>query len=257
MDASIAGAAGVSSVARSLLQGAAAPATSNSSPPQSKIPVAIIPARGWSDQLPDKHLKRISGQSFVALAIQAALQSRLFEHKDILVTSESQRILDEARHLGVVGLQRPESLITAKLPEVIEHALISFEDRRPEKFVVIDPAFPFTSGADVSAVYDCLSSPLTQSATTATVSRFPVMVTARSGRRGVWRPSDRKKTLLGIGSVYAVRSEFFANFKTLISKKGNIHIIPKERAIKVSDAWDFLAASGYAPEIARLNGRQL
>lgn len=218
--------------------------------------LAIIPARGWDDKLPGRLLKTINGKTLVGNAIEQALRSGCFEHKDIVVSSEQDGILREAENNGVSFVRRPDSLVTASVDQVILHAYRVFESRMPQALCVIDPSFPFRTGEDIKRTLDLLSSPLYHSSTTARVYESSVLVSARAGKRGVWRPSPRKKTIVDVGSVRCVQAEVFRATESVISPKGNIFLIPKERALKVSDAWDYLAAVAYAEEVLKVEGRR-
>ena len=85
--------------------------------------IAIIPARGGSKGIPNKNLKTISGQSLVARAIDAAKKCPSITR--IVVSSDDQQILDEARRLGVEIVRRPDELATdeSTIESAIMHAL--------------------------------------------------------------------------------------------------------------------------------------
>ena len=60
--------------------------------------VAIIPARGGSQRIPLKNIKTFHGQPIIAYSIQAAQQSKLFDH--IVVSTDDVKIADVAIEYG-------------------------------------------------------------------------------------------------------------------------------------------------------------
>lgn len=60
--------------------------------------IAIIPARGGSKRIPRKNIKYFLGKPIIAYAIEAALQSHLFE--EVMVSTEDEEIAKIAEHYG-------------------------------------------------------------------------------------------------------------------------------------------------------------
>ena len=60
--------------------------------------VALIPARSGSKRVPDKNIRTLAGHPLIAYSIAAALQSKIF--KTVLVSTDSERYADIARHYG-------------------------------------------------------------------------------------------------------------------------------------------------------------
>ena len=85
--------------------------------------VAIIPARGGSKRIPRKNVKPFCGKPIIAWSIEAAKESRLFDH--VVVSTDDGEISDTARQWGAeVPFVRPAELSddhTGTI-EVIAHA---------------------------------------------------------------------------------------------------------------------------------------
>ena len=84
---------------------------------------ALIPARGGSKRLPRKNLMSFAGKPMLAWTVEAAFESRLFEH--VVVSTDDDEIAAVALEFGAEVLDRPASVSddTAPLIEVIHHAL--------------------------------------------------------------------------------------------------------------------------------------
>lgn len=84
--------------------------------------VFVIPARGGSKGIPHKNLKMFNGKPLIAWSIIAAKQTGL---GDIIVTSDSQDILDIAKKYGAIGIKRPKKISDDKScsEDAINHAL--------------------------------------------------------------------------------------------------------------------------------------
>jgi len=86
--------------------------------------IAVIPARGGSKRIPQKNIKPFCGKPMIAWAIEAALQSELFEH--VIVSTDDDEVAAVAKDCGaVVPFCRPAELsgdLVATRPVVI-HAI--------------------------------------------------------------------------------------------------------------------------------------
>ena len=63
-----------------------------------KEKIAIIPARGGSKRIPKKNIKEFCGKPIICYAIQAALESHLFD--EVMVSTDSEEIANIARNYG-------------------------------------------------------------------------------------------------------------------------------------------------------------
>src|ERR1035437_2499352 len=69
--------------------------------------LAIIPARGGSQRIPQKNIKKFFGEPIIAYSIEMALNSNLFE--EVMVSTDSLEIASVARKFGAsVPFQRSE-----------------------------------------------------------------------------------------------------------------------------------------------------
>lgn len=85
--------------------------------------IAVIPARGGSKRIPRKNIKEFFGKPMIAWSIEAAKESKLFDH--IIVSTDDAEIAEVARQWGAeVPFMRPAELADdyAGTTEVIAHA---------------------------------------------------------------------------------------------------------------------------------------
>jgi CMP-N,N'-diacetyllegionaminic acid synthase len=109
----------------------------------------LITARGGSKGVPGKNLKKFDGLTAIEWKICAARSAD--RDADILCSSDSSQILDEASRLGVLKIPRPAELSTdtATSADVIKHALSIFTYSF-DYIVLMEPSAPFTTGEQYS-----------------------------------------------------------------------------------------------------------
>ena len=108
--------------------------------------VALIPARSGSKRVPDKNIRPLAGHPLIAYSIAAALQSKIF--KAVIVSTDSQRYADIARHYGAeVPFLRPAKIAGDTSPDIewVEHTLTQLRNNGQdyEAFSILRPTSPF------------------------------------------------------------------------------------------------------------------
>ena len=108
--------------------------------------VALIPARSGSKRVPDKNIRPLAGHPLIAYSIAAALQSKIF--KAVIVSTDSQRYADIARHYGAeVPFLRPAKIAGGTSPDIewVAHTLTQLRNNGQdyEAFSILRPTSPF------------------------------------------------------------------------------------------------------------------
>lgn len=121
-----------------------------------KQPVAIIPARGGSKRFPKKNIALLKGKPLIAYAIEAALESDIFD--TVCVSSEDEEILQIASRYGAqTVLKRPERLAAdaATLKELCAYLIDQFfEDGITyQEFALLLPTNPLRKSVDILEAY--------------------------------------------------------------------------------------------------------
>ena len=110
--------------------------------------VALIGARGGSERVPGKNVRRLAGHPLLAYAIETARQSEVFDR--IVVSTDNERIAQVARWYGAdVPFLRPDEYATATSPDIEWIAwTLPRLDERYELFAIVRATNPFR-GPDV------------------------------------------------------------------------------------------------------------
>ncbi|TLD81549.1 pseudaminic acid cytidylyltransferase [Helicobacter sp. MIT 05-5293] len=105
--------------------------------------IAIIPARGGSQRIPQKNIKDFCGMPIIAYPIHTALESQLFD--EVVVSTDSELIAQVAKNYGAsVPFLRPKELsdhFTPTIP-VITHAITALNLASEDLVCCIYPATP-------------------------------------------------------------------------------------------------------------------
>jgi CMP-N,N'-diacetyllegionaminic acid synthase len=110
-----------------------------------KTVLAVIPARGGSQQVPNKSIQPVAGRPAITYTIDEARSARLVDR--FVVSTEDRRIARTAQSLAAPVLARPPELSseTARLDGVLEHAVRTLQDRdgfRPDVVVMLYGSVP-------------------------------------------------------------------------------------------------------------------
>ncbi len=116
--------------------------------------IAVIPARGGSKRIPRKNIRPFAGKPMIAYAIEAALQSALFDH--VVVSTDDAEIGDTARNFGArTPFTRPANLADDFTPTVpvVAHAIEACKTLGWDVRIAccIYPGVPFITVDDLQA----------------------------------------------------------------------------------------------------------
>lgn len=114
--------------------------------------LVVIPARGGSKGVPGKNIKLLGDKPLIQYTIDAARE--IFEAKDIIVSTDSQKIKSIVESLGLeVPFIRPSELATdiSGSQEVLLHVLSFVESKGvyPETLILLQPTSPFRNATHI------------------------------------------------------------------------------------------------------------
>ena len=112
----------------------------------------IIPARNGSKGLPGKNLKKLLDKPLIDYSILTALE--IFEPNSILLTSDSELILQRGREYGLRNILRPKKFATDTSPIIdtllhaVDYAANEF-NIICEAIILLQPTFPIRSKLEI------------------------------------------------------------------------------------------------------------
>lgn len=111
--------------------------------------IAIIPARSGSKGLKDKNIIDLCGKPLIVYSIEAAIQSKLFEH--VIVSTDSERYAEISRHYGAEVMMRDEALSNDKATTymVLEDILKNRLSEPIDYFVLLQPTSPLRTAKHI------------------------------------------------------------------------------------------------------------
>ena len=189
--------------------------------------IAIIPARGGSKTIKDKNIKLLKGKPLIEYSIKHAHLSKKIEN--VIVSSDSQKILDIASKLGAIPIKRPNNLgndIIHAEPSLI-HALLEYINIKgylPECTVLLQATSPIRNTEDINSSIDDVMS-----------KKFKSSLAGTATHRFIWGKDNNSSWISPYGSKRPRRQEFsqvtetgsFYTFSTIdFLKKGDRIINP-------------------------------
>ena len=117
--------------------------------------LAVIPARGGSKRLPNKNILDLNGKPLIAWSIEAAKKSKKID--DVVVTSDSEKILNIAKQYNVKAIKRPDFLAsdTATTFDAIKHVIETLDDKY-EYIVLLQPTSPLRNEKHIDEAIELL-----------------------------------------------------------------------------------------------------
>lgn len=121
---------------------------------EGKTFLAVIPARGGSKRLPKKNILKLDNKPLIGWTIEAAKKSRYID--DIVVSSDSNEILNIAATYGVRALKRPSELSgdTASTFDTLKHAIKN--SKKYDYIILLQPTSPLRTVEDIDGAIQYL-----------------------------------------------------------------------------------------------------
>jgi len=116
--------------------------------------LAIIPARGGSKRLPNKNILDLNGEPLIGWSIKAGKNSKYIDK--VVVSSDSDKILDIAKRYKVDTLKRPDNLATdtATTIDVLKHVLDNYKEY--DYLILLQPTSPLRNEKHIDEAIELL-----------------------------------------------------------------------------------------------------
>jgi len=116
--------------------------------------LAVIPGRKGSKGVINKNIRKINNKPLISYSIEAALNSKHI--KRVVVSSDSEEILEIANSYNVESIERPEYLAQddSSTIDVIKHVLNvvnQTKDYFPEILMLLQPTSPLRDANDIDS----------------------------------------------------------------------------------------------------------
>ena len=119
------------------------------------INLAIIPARGGSKSIKKKNLIKLGRNTLIEITVHEIIQSKVFDR--IVLTSDSEEILDHAKSLDIDCIKRPKkiSLDGSSSEDAVAHVLKKYSTEfNVKNFGLFQPTSPFRQSHHIIEAYD-------------------------------------------------------------------------------------------------------
>jgi YrbI family 3-deoxy-D-manno-octulosonate 8-phosphate phosphatase len=222
--------------------------------------IAIIPARGGSQGVPGKNLRRVGGRSLVERAIDACRTARLVD--EVYVSTDHAEIATRAEAAGATVIMRPAELSTdtASSEAALLHALdqLTMVGEEPEVLVFVQCTSPFIAADDLDRGVELVVHNHADSVFSA-VATYEFLWRA-GGRIGLVtgqnhdpavrpRRQDREPDFRETGAFYVMSASGFRAARHRFFGRTAVVQVPELTAIDVDHLHDLTLASALAQVI--------
>ncbi len=214
--------------------------------------LCFIPAKAASVRLKKKNLLKLNGKELIYYPINNAIESKLFDKKDIILSSESEEIKKVAiSHGAHVPYLRGEKL--AVDPYGVKDVLLDFFDRFPtyksyESTCILLPTAPLMKPVDIQKAYQIFEAGkfdvvMSVSSTDHNALRSifvrdgkvePVLPKFINKKSGELEPTYRIN-----GAIIIVRTAAFIKAKSYFMDAWGAYVMPTERSVDIDTEDDY------------------
>lgn len=217
--------------------------------------VAIIPARGGSKRIPKKNIKSFCGKPIIAWSIDAAKQSKLFDH--IIVSTDDQEIANFALEYGAeVPFIRPAKLSNdiVGTSDVIKHSTYWIINNicKPKFVCTIYATAPFITSEIIVGSFNVLQKNDCKIVFTATSYSFPIQRAfkiTKSNRVKMFQPEnfstrsqDLEPSYHDAGQIYWSKTDAILNDVQTFSEDSIPFILPNSCVQDIDSEEDWINA---------------
>ena len=214
--------------------------------------IAIITARGGSKRIPRKNIKEFMGKPMIAYAIEAAINSGIFDI--VMVSTEDNEIAEVAKKYGAeVPFMRSEETASdyATTFDVINEVINEYKKygKEYDTLCCIYPCVPFLTSQTIKNAYDILK----DFDGVMPVAKYPVPIEwAMKIENDLLVPNDRKaqnmrsqdieSKYFDVGMFYFCKTEKLYEHNSLVPDKTAAYIISESECQDIDTPEDWAIA---------------
>lgn len=213
--------------------------------------IALIPARGGSQEIKNKNMIKIKGKPLIYYTIKEAKKCKLID--EIYVSSEDKKILKYSKSQKVKTINRPKNFsLKRSHPKLLVSHFITFlkknNYRSNDIIIYLQPTSPLRKKKDISNTikimkrtknYKCLS--VTENKTTIFKSLYLKNKKLRSvfdKKYLNFRRQDLKKTYYINGAIFAFSIKEFIKNMNFPSENSNAYIMDEKNSLDLDTKKD-------------------
>lgn len=233
--------------------------------------IAIIPARSGSKGLKDKNIKLLNGKPLIAYAIEAALQSGVYDV--VHVSTDSESYAQIARQYGAdVPFLRNEELSsdTATTWDAMRFVVKEYEKlgKKFDVLTVLQPTSPLRTVEDIRGAYELFEKKGADSVVGVCETEHSplwsnVLPEDRCLKGFIKEEANGPRQKLSVyyrinGAIYMVSVPVLMEHGSLYGECGYAYVMEKEHSIDIDDELDFAMAEFLMGKLAiggLINGR--
>jgi len=214
--------------------------------------LAIIPARGGSKSIKNKNLLKINGQSLLEIGIKKL--KKINAISEVIVSSDSHEILNEAKKFGAIGLKRPKSLSNDNVSSelAIQHSIEFYQNIFSEENIVFHQCTsPLLSADSIIKAIKLFENTYSSCVFTVQAESNPIwLLSSKSNDYQILHKDDlirksrqvRKQNYIETGGVYIIDRSSFNKTSNRFGENPIPIVIPKIESLDIDDENDFIIA---------------
>jgi CMP-N,N'-diacetyllegionaminic acid synthase len=221
--------------------------------------IAIIPARGGSKRLPGKNIKLLAGKPLIAWTIDAALDSKVFDH--VFVSTDCDEIAQISKSFGAeVPFLRPAELATdeATTNDVIAHLVEWFEkeyDKDVTTVAILQPTSPLRNAQHIQEAFEVMKDKHAKAVISVCELEYPIQFCNKladdGSMNGFIKKSDMKRTqdlepyYRLNGAIYFFSRDYVNKLSELYSEGTYSYQMSSRSSVDIDTEGDFSLAEYY------------
>jgi YrbI family 3-deoxy-D-manno-octulosonate 8-phosphate phosphatase len=229
--------------------------------------LAIIPARGGSEGIPNKNIQFVAGKPLLAYSVEQAIESKLISR--VIVSTDDEKIGAIAQEFGAEVVWRPDeiSVNTASSESALLHTLEYLEQTEnyhPELISFLQCTSPLTSSKDIDGTIKSLLEENADTALAVVPFHYYLWENGEGGNAfGINHDKsvrllrqEIEPQFLETGAIYVMRVSGFKQVKHRFFGKTSMYVMPNERRWEIDEPIDLVVAETLILQNRKQNLRQ-